>query len=125
MTISNTVANVEKGCVKFIGFFSPYAIESEDVSTLFLGADSKLYFPNAAMTIGSCRARFSLIGLNAGEVSGVRCIELNFGDEETGISSTTDASPNGRRLYDLQGRQLRDGAKKGLHIANGRIVFTK
>lgn len=125
VTISNTVANVEKGCVKFIGFFSPYAIEGKDVSTLFLGADSKLYFPNAEMTIGSCRARFSLIGLNAGEASGVRSIELNFGDEETGISSTTDASPNGRRLYDLQGRQLRDGAKKGLHIANGRIVFTK
>ena len=52
--------DVETDVVTFRGTFSPYAIEGEERSMLFLGSNNTLYYPSAAMTIGACRAYFQL-----------------------------------------------------------------
>ena len=116
--------------VTFRGLFSPYAIQGENHSLLYLGADNTLYYPNRKMTIGAFRAYFELNGLTAGEPgSGINSFVLNFGDEYTGISLTPDPSLKGEGSdywYSLDGRRL--GGKptqKGIYINNGHQVVIK
>ena len=99
--------DVETDVVTFHGTFSPYAIEGEDRSMLFLGSNNTLYYPSAAMTIGACRAYFQLNnGIMAspnpsqggesdppspnpqGGESGVRAFQLNFDNDTNGIADT-------------------------------------
>lgn len=128
VTISATLSDVETEAVTFKGVFSPCSFSGEDKSVLYLGADNKLYYPNAAMTIGSCRAYFQLNGLTAGELAaGVKAIQLNFGDGETTaidlIPSDKDADGS---WYTIDGRALNaQPTLRGLYIHNGRKVMVK
>ena len=125
------------GVLTFTGTYAPVSIGSEgDKTKLYLGAANKLYYPNAAMTIGCQRAYFQLLGdLTAGEPtspqsSHVRAFNLNFGDDETtGIISVHDSGfmVNGSAAwYTLDGRRL-DGqpTAKGLYIHGGKKVAIK
>ena len=133
VTISNTTADFTTDAVTFHGIFSPYKIESEDNTLLYLGADNSLYWPNGAMTIGAFRAYFQLAdGLTAGgETTPVRAFVLNFGDDTNGIA---DAEANSslftlhsslNQWYDLHGRRIptsSTSSKKGLYIYQGKKV---
>lgn len=130
--------------VSFVGFYSPYVVTGEDRTKLFLGAADMLYYPNTAVTTGSCRAFFQLgDGITVGgpeSTAPVRHTILNFGDEgdTTGIASPIVSSEgkgfdsllfqeaSGETWYDLSGRRfdaLPDG--QGFYIAKGRKVLTK
>ena len=130
VTISGTTANVSTTYVDFVGCFSPVSISGEDKTMLYLGADNTLYYPNAAMQIGSCRAYFTLNGITAGEpgTAGVRAFVLNFGDgETTAITATSVTNPtNAAAWYTLDGRRLAGKpAVRGIYVNNGRKVFIK
>ena len=95
VTVSNATndATIE-GVLTFTGTYAPVSIGSEgDNTKLYLGSANTLYYPSKAMTIGTHRAYFQLLGdLTAGEpASLVRAFALNFGDESTGI---TEAEAN-------------------------------
>jgi len=125
-----SVTAVSTDYVDFAGSYSPYSIEGEDKSVLYLGTSNKLYYPNAAMTIGSCRAYFRLNGITAGDKADkARAFVLNFGNENTGIHEITDPAPNpspawegsGCAWYTLDGRRLSGKpTAKGLYIYKGR-----
>ena len=133
-TTSTTYANLA-------GSFSPVPLTADDKTVLYLGAGNTLYYPNSAMTVGSCRAVFKLKGLTAGDLpNNVRAFVLNFGDREsTGIRPTPNPSLYGGEWYDLSGRKLSgrstsgsllpQGRKKpttkGLYINNGKKVVIK
>ena len=138
VTVSNatndaTVTNV----LTFTGTYAPVPIPATgDNTKLYLGNANKLYYPNAAMTIGTHRAYFQLLGdLTAGEPTSpqqasVRAFNLNFGDDEaTGIISVHDSGfmVNGSDAwYTLDGRKLnKKPTKKGLYIHNGRKTVIK
>ena len=122
----------------FTGTYAPVRITDAtgDNTKLYLGAANKLYYPAKAMTIGTHRAYFQLLGdLTAGEPTspqqaGVRAFVLNFGDDEaTGIISVHDSgfTVNGSAAwYTLDGRRL-DGqpTAKGLYIHGGKKVVVK
>ena len=126
------------GVLTFTGTYAPVRITDAagDNTKLYLGAANKLYYPAKAMTIGTHRAYFQLLGdLTAGEPtspqsSHVRAFNLNFGnDETTGIISVHDSgfTVNGSDAwYTLDGRRL-DGVPtaKGLYIHGGRKVIVK
>ena len=122
------------GVLTFTGTYAPVKITDADGDNtkLYLGAANKLYYPNAAMTIGCQRAYFQLLGdLTAGNpTSQVRAFNLNFGDDEaTGIISVHDSgfTVNGSDAwYTLDGRRL-DGqpTAKGLYIHGGKKVAIK
>ena len=127
VTINNTITNVETDVVSFNGIFSPYTIEGKDRTLLYLGAGNKLYYPDAAMTIGSCRAYFRLQGgLTAGDPAtpnAISAFKLNFGDDEsTGITTTNYTNPSDA-WYTIDG-QLLNGkpTQKGIYINNGKKV---
>ena len=138
----------EDGKVSFVGSYSPVNIAGEDRSILFLGTStdsqgthSTLFYPNAAMTINSCRAYFQLNkGLTAGDPTAVKEFKLNFGEEDSadGIwppsispeGERTEASPRGGLVgagwFDLSGRKLGGKpTKSGLYIHNGKKVAIK
>jgi hypothetical protein len=128
--IKNVEANVETEYVDFVGTFSPYPITGQNNTILYLGADNNLYWPNGAMTIGSCRAWFRLLGgLQASEKgeSQVRAFNLNFG-EETSITDNhydADNSPS-QGWYTLDGLKLNGRpAAKGLYLNNGKKIIIK
>lgn len=76
VTISNTTTDVKTDEVTFKGIFSPYAISGEDKTMLYLDTDNKLCYPNAAMTIGACRAWFQLASSSLGDVNGDKSINV-------------------------------------------------
>ena len=136
VTIAGTPSAVETNELAFRGIFSPFAISGEDRSLLYLGADNKLYYPNAAMTIGAFRAYFELAeGITAGDpASGIRSFVLNFDGEETGIreiNASTPSTPsnfsNASNLwFTLDGSCLNGKpAQRGLYIHKGRKVLIK
>ena len=134
---TNRDATVED-VLTFTGTYAPVSIPADgDNTKLYLGAANKLYYPNAAMTIGTHRAYFQLAdGITAGNSAGtegsgedVRAFVLNFDDDEaTGILTTnfTNFTNSSNEWYTLDGRKL-DGqpTQRGIYINNGKKVAIK
>ena len=131
------------GVLTFTGTYAPVKIaDGGDNTKLYLGSGNKLYYPNAAMTIGCQRAYFQLLGdLTAGKPAGeieqgkdqedpVRAFVLNFGDDEANGILSVSAESSREALpaawYTLDGRRL-DGqpTAKGLYIHGGKKVIVK
>lgn len=133
--VVTTTTGAQEGTeITFAGAFSPIHIDQENHELLYLGANNTLYYPNAPMTIGSCRAHFRLKGITIGDPSdptnNVRALILNFeGDETTtGISTTnfTNDTNVNSDWYSLNGRKLSGKpTKKGVYILNGRKRVVK
>ena len=64
----------------FIGSYDPVSITGVDRTTLFLGGDNKLYYPNAAMTINAFKSRFqlakALTDSSTGDVNGDKVLSV-------------------------------------------------
>ena len=119
-------SSVGNSDVSFIGTYAPVGLTNGDKTSLYLGAEDKLYWPvTDDFSVNAFRAYFKL-----GEAaSGVRQFVLNFGDEASGISATLNDKGEMRndKVYDLQGRQLSNNSqiKKGLYISNGKKFLVK
>jgi hypothetical protein len=133
VTISNTRTEVESadGTLVFAGAFSPLFIGLENKNLLYLGPGNTLYYPDQAMTIGSCRAHFRLKGIEAtpnssqGGENAVRSFVLNFGDTENGIT-TTNFMNSSDAWFTLDGRKLSGKpSRAGVYINNGKKVVIK
>ncbi len=127
------------GVLTFTGTYAPVSIpEDGDSTKLCLGAYNTLYYPNAAMTIGSQRAYFQLA---EGQSAGIVAFVLNFGDdlpnsgyddmpnsgddEATGII-TTKSSNSSNAWYTLDGRKLdKQPTASGVYIHQGKKVVVK
>jgi len=142
VTLSKGFNDLESsdGKVQFLGRYAAKTYTAEETSTLLLGADNTLYYPQPDLTdaenpqypsIGACRAYFALNGITAGDpVSGVRAFVLNFGDgETTGIISISNESGSegvADAWYTLDGRRLNaKPTAKGLYIYGSRKVVVK
>ena len=142
ITNSGSIA-VTGDAADFVGNYSPYSTGGEDNTLLYVGADDKLYWPNADMTIGAFRAYFRLNGgltASGGSSSAtVRRTVLNFGDGTTSIDSASPkSSPEGKdfgspllqegtgeALYDLSGRKVNSPLAPGIYIRNGKKIIVK
>ena len=127
--VSTATANVSTDYVDFEGTYSLINIAGEDRSILFLGANNTLYYPNAAMQIGACRAYFRLKGITAGDpTAGVRAFVMNFGeDEATSIHNSQFIIHNeADAWYSLDGSKLSGKPTvRGIYINNGRKIIIK
>ena len=129
VTINNTLTDVQSADkkVSFRGTYDPVEISSGGNKQLFyLGAESTLYWPNAAMTINSQRAYFELA-----EALSVKAFKMNIGaDEATGIRTIDNSQKMNDSASDvwftLDGRSL--GARptqRGIYIKNGKKMIIK
>lgn len=117
------------GKVTFMGSYSPVSLAANDKTTLYIGSNDKLFYPNAAMTVNAFRALFTVDLSTADKVS---AFVLNFIESEvgaTGISLTPINSPNGEDSdywYTLDGRRLSGKpTQRGVYVNNGRKVVIK
>jgi hypothetical protein len=127
VTIDNTLQKVETQYVDFVGSYDPVDIAGEDRSMLYLGANNKLYFPNAAMTVKAFRGYFKLKGIEAGDVTNA---QMFFGDDENTTAIQEHESHESHELsgawYTLSGVRLNaKPTAKGLYIVNGKKVMIK
>ena len=134
VTISNATNNTSTTYVDFIGTTSPFDFTANDNTKLFVGSENKLYYPNADMTLGACRAYFQLKGITAADVSGARMSFDEGNDEVTSLNLTPALSQGEGAWYTLDGRKVANGQKpsqrhtlteriaKGLYIHHGKKV---
>ena len=125
-----TAVTSTDGAVSFVGSYSPVSISGEDRSKLFVGAQSTLYYPNGAMTIGSCRAYFQLgNGITVGDgPNAIQGFRLNFvGGDATGFDDQiVNSKSSNSKWYDLSGRRI-DGVPtaKGIYIKDSKKIVIK
>ena len=126
VTISSTLSPVVASIVSFMGTYDPKPLTSANSNILYLGAGNTLYYPSADMTINAFRAYFEL-NLTSGQQ--VKAINLNFGDEESGIKTISESSDHSKfsdAYFSLDGRRLlSQPAPPGIYIHNGRKVLIK
>ena len=131
VTVSSTTptpVTSNDNSVTFVGQYSPFTIDDSNInSVIMLGAKNTLGYSKNPRQLHSFRAHFEVPTNGGGQLA--REFVLDFGDDETRISSLTpDPSPRGEgsEYYTLDGRKL-DGkpTKKGLYIVNGRKVVIK
>ena len=130
VTIRNITSNATTENVDFIGTYSPFSLEANDRTKLYMGSDNKVYYPTDNLPIGSCCAFFSLKGLRAGDFelgqSEINSIVVNIG-EETGITTPSSiSSPATDNYYSLDGRKLScKPTAKGIYIHNDKKIIIK
>ena len=135
VTISNATNNTSTTYVDFIGTTSPFDFTANDNTKLFVGSENKLYYPNADMTLGACRAYFQLNGLTAADVYGARMSFDEGNDEVTSLPQPLQKEGSqADAWYTLDGRKVANGQKpsqrhtlteriaKGLYIHHGKKV---
>ena len=118
---------------KFVGTYSPVNLTANDYSKLYLGAEDKLYWPAADMTINAFRAYFDLDSNTE-----VKCFVLNFDGESEATGVASLLSPQGGTIhsplgetegalwYSIDGRRLSSQPMQpGLYIHNGRKVVIR
>ena len=118
----------EDECIEFLGTFSPVTLAAQDRTVLYLGGDSKLYYPTDDMTVNAFRGYFRLKnGLTAGDLptNGAKNFVLNFGDSTTEIGASLN--DNGQWINDnfylIDGRKLQgEPTQKGVYIQNGKKI---
>jgi len=129
ITVSNaapTPVESSDGVVSFVGSYSPVSLDANDKSVLYLGAANTLYYPNADMTLGSCRALFRLNG-----AASIREINLNFDEQGTqtkiGHTEITEITERANAAwYSIDGRKLEGKpTQKGLYIYGNKKVVIK
>ena len=128
VTIKNVGTAVSTDFVTFLGSFSPVSLAGGDRTVIYLGAANTLYYPQADMTIGSCRALFVLNGITAGDKAEVRSFVLRFDEETTGVGHTeiTEITEKAGAWYSLDGRKLSGKpAQRGVYINNGKKIIIK
>lgn len=129
VTISNTTADITTDNIDFKGCYAPVALTAGDKTTLYMGSDNKLYYPNASFNINAFRGYFTLKGeaATAIQANAANTIVLNFNDDTTGV--TTPLSPwrgVGGEAFTLDGRRLNgQPTAKGIYIINGKKVVIK
>lgn len=109
--------------VEFVGCYSPVGLSANDRSVLYMGGDSRLYYPAANVTIGACRAYFKLLnGITASDLPSGASIYLNFADESTGIKDAkVSKDSNSTSWYTLDGRRLSGKpTRRGIYIHGGK-----
>ena len=120
--------------ISFKGIYSSKFFLGEYKNILYLGNDSRLYYPSSEVTINAFRAYFELQGdLVCGEPASygnINAFVLNFGEEtgiqEINLSNPSNSSNSSNPYFSLDG--LRIGEKPstpGIYIHDGRKVIIK
>ena len=111
VTLKDKLSPVNAGALRFVGIFEPTLLPANSKDILYIGADGKLYYPDADVTLGAFRGFF----------------EVMFGGDDgtTAIDNSQLTIDNSAgNIYDLQGRKVLHPTK-GLYIVNGKKVVIK
>ena len=132
---SATASSAETEYIDFVGCYSIVNLAAQDRTVLFMGGDSKLYYPNVDVTANAFRGFFRLKnGLTAGDPSGTGNAKgigefvLDFGDETTSLNEELrmKSEESVGDWYSIDGRRLQGKpTAKGIYIIKGKKVVIK
>ena len=129
------VLDLFEGGILFYGTYDPFTVEYDyRKEFLYMGGDSKLYYPKNSITINAFRAFFQLREFVAGEPSGTGNAKgigefvLDFGDETTSLNEELrmKSEESVGDWYSIDGRKLSgEPTAKGIYIIKGKKVVIK
>ena len=123
VTVKDTPAQaIDHGGVRFVGTYSPIDLTT-DGNNLFITKTNLIAKPTTGGTqMYGLRA---YIDLTSG--SGSSPARITFGDSDATTITTTKYSQTPATLYDLSGRRrpANTNSRRGLSIADGRLILTK
>ena len=127
------VLDLFEGGILFYGTYDPFTVEYDyRKEFLYMGGDSKLYYPKNGITINAFRAFFQLRDFVAGEPSGTGSAKgigefvLDFGDETTSLNEELrmKSEESVGDWYSIDGRRLQGKpTAKGVYIYKGKKVI--
>lgn len=106
------------GAITFTGTYDPVPFDAGDESILYVGANNKLYYPSAEVTMNAFRAYFKI---DESKVQ-TKHIALKFGDDDATGISTVEAGDGSETIYNVAGQRL-NKAQKGVNIVNGKKIL--
>ena len=113
---------------QFVGSYVPVQFTAGDMTKYYLGAQNKLYWPDANFEMNAFRAYFDLTALSGN----VEAVQLTFvgNAETTAISDATRLNNKEQSIndawYTLDGRKLSNQpTQKGIYIINGKKIVIK
>ena len=127
VTVSKDAVPFTSTDVDFIPTLGATTVTGDAKSILFLGAENKLYHPNAEnSSMKGFRAYFQL----KGEAAQARAFNIDLGDgEATGIISVSGSESmvnDSDGCYDLQGRRIKGTpTRKSIYVSNGKKTVIK
>ncbi|MBQ3804719.1 MAG: DUF2436 domain-containing protein [Prevotella sp.] len=121
--------------VRFFGIYNSTTLDAYDKSCLYFGANNKLMWPDANVTLGACRAYFRIGEGNAVTAKGITGFVIDFGEndeEATGINEAAADSSLFTPHSSLSEWHTVDGirlsgkpSKKGMYIYKGKTVVVE
>ena len=110
------------GNVKFIGYFDAFDIAAGNDDIYYMTAGNKLMHTAIDRTLKACRAyfQFSEAAVAASELD----VDIDFGDNATGIDNVQSSKFNVQSYYNLAGQRVTNPTK-GLYIVNGKKYMVK
>ena len=103
--------------VQLVGIYSTTDVPQDANS--YVVSDGALYFVDSKVNIKATRAYFTVEGASE---AGVKSISMSFGDDATGIVNVVESEAKSGKIYDLQGREVKNPAR-GIYIIDGKKVF--
>ena len=127
---SATASSAETDFIDFVGCYSIESLTAQDRTVLYMGGDSKLYYPGSDMKVNAFRGFFRLKdGLTAGDLpNSAKAIVLDFGDETTSLNEELrmKSEESVGDWYSIDGRKLNGKpTAKGIYIIKGKKVVIK
>ena len=125
---SATASSAETDYIDFVGCYSIESLAAQDRTVLYMGGDSKLYYPGSDMKVNAFRGFFRLKkGLTAGDLpNSAKAIVLDFGDETTSLNEELrmKSEESVGEWYSIDGRRLQgEPTAKGVYIHKGKKVI--
>ena len=113
--VAEASPKAEKDGVSFIGTYAPTTLNSDS----YVVSNNMLYLVDSKVNVKSTRAYFTVEGASE---AGVKSISMSFGDDATGIVNVATSEAKSGKIYDLQGREVKNPAR-GIYIIDGKKVF--
>ena len=120
--LTKDASTVTQGAYSMVALFSPVTLTAGDRTTLFLGADNKLYYPNVTNEIKAFRAYFKAASDAPLAMVAVDGISTSIDD------IATDPLTGAKEIYNLSGQRVQgtlETLPKGIYIVNGIKVIVK
>ena len=115
------------GNVKFVGQYSPFAIDESNInSILFIGSSNKIGYSKNPRQLKSCRAHFWV--RPNGDTASARSISVDFGDGVTTSINLVEADDANTAntadgIYTIDGRRVKgEMMQKGVYVVKGKKV---
>jgi hypothetical protein len=117
VTINSAMNKVETTYADFVGTYAPITFTTENRSVLFLGSDSKFYYPDGISdtSIRAFRGYFQLKDITAGSPSGIKEFVMDLEGDATPLSEELRVKSEESDWFTIDGRKL-DKPQKGINI---------